>query len=86
MRKIYNDGRHTLGKESVYTETVSIRNNLLGILIPQINIFGKKKLACYEWEPAKSIHAQAKSPTYKNLQGRTKKQQQQAVANDDPED
>ena len=37
---------------NVYTETVSIRNNLLGILIPQINIFGKKKLACYEWEPS----------------------------------
>ena len=53
---------------NVYTETVSIRNNLLGIPIPQINIFGKKKLACYEWEPAKSIHAQAKSAAYKNLQ------------------
>ena len=30
--------------------------------------------------------SQAKSATSKNLQGRTKKQQQQAVANDDPED
>ena len=70
----------------MFTEAISIRNNLLGILIPKINIFGKKKLACYECEPTKSIHAQAKSATYKNLQTRTKKkQQQQAATNDDPE-
>ena len=56
----------------MYTEAISIRNNLLGILIPKINIFGKKKLACYEWEPTKSIYPQAISGTYKNLQGRTK--------------
>ena len=55
VRKICTDGRHNLGKDAmqghpstnVYTETISIRNNLLGILIPKINIFGKK-LACYE--------------------------------------
>ena len=69
----------------MFTEAISIRNNLLGILIPKINIFGKKKLTCYEWEPTKSIHAQAKFATYKNLQTRTNKQQQQAAANDDPE-
>ena len=64
-------------------ETTSIRNNLLGILIPKINIFGKEKLACYEWEPTKSIYAQAKSATNKNLQDR-KKQQQQGAANKNP--
>ena len=31
-------------------EAISIRKNLLGILIPKISVFGKK-LACYEWEP-----------------------------------
>ena len=88
IRKICTDGRHNLGKDatqghastSVYMETTSIRNNLLGILIPKINIFGKKKLACYEWEPTKSIFAQAKSATYKNLQAR----KQQQAANEDP--
>ena len=68
-RKICTDGHHKLGRDatqgntstSVCTETTSIRNNLLGILIPKINIFGKKKLACYEWELTKSIRAQAKS-------------------------
>ena len=49
------------------------------------HLFGKKKLACYEWEPTKSILAQAKSETYKNLHAR-KKQQQQATANEDSED
>ena len=58
-----------------YTETTSIRNNLLGILIPEINIFGKKKLSCYEWQPAKPILTQAKSATYKNLQARKKQKQ-----------
>ena len=48
---------------SVYTETVCLSNNLLGILTPKINTFGKKKLACYEWELTKSILAQAKSVT-----------------------
>ena len=93
IRKICTDARHNLRKDaapghqsiSEYTEATSIRNNLLRILIPKINIFGKKKLACYEWEPTKSILAQAKSPTYKNLQAR-KKQQQQAAANENPED
>ena len=45
-----------LGKDTtngVYTETLSIRNYLLGILIPKINIFGQ--LACYEWEKRKCI-------------------------------
>ena len=91
MRKICTDGHNNLGKyatqgnasTSVYTETTSIRNNLLGILIPKINIFGKKKLACYELEPIKSILAPAKSATYKNFQAR--KKQQQAAANEDPE-
>ena len=44
IRKICTDGRHNLGKDAtqghassnVYTETISIRNNLLGILIPKI--------------------------------------------------
>ena len=93
IRKICTDGRHNLEKDAtqghastnVYTETTSIQNNLPGILIPEINIFGKKKLACYEWEPTKSILAQAKSATYKNLQAR-KIQQQQAAANEDAED
>ena len=48
---------------SVYTETACLSNNFLGILTPKINIFGKKKLACYEWELIKSILAQAKSAT-----------------------
>ena len=69
IRKIYTDGRHNLGKDatqghassSVYTEN---------ILIPKINIFGNKKLACYKWEPTKSILAQTKSATYKNHQAR----------------
>ena len=59
IRKICTDGCHNLGKDatqghastSVYTETTSIRNNLLGILILRITILGKKKLACYKWEP-----------------------------------
>ena len=52
---------------NAFAETISIRNNLLGILIPKINIFGKKKLACYEWELTKSIRAQAKSPHTKTF-------------------
>ena len=93
VRKICTDGRHNLGKDatpghpstSIYTETTSIRNNLAEIPTPKIKIFGKKKLACYEYEPTKSILAQAKSAIYKNLQAR-KKQQQQAAANENPED
>ena len=58
IRKICTDGCHNLGNDvtpghlstSVYTKTTSIRNNLLEILIPKINIFEKKKLARYEWE------------------------------------
>ena len=92
IKKICNDGHHNLGKDatkghastSVFTEATSTRNNLLGILIPKINTFGKKKLACYEWESKRSILAQAKSARYKNLQAR-KKQQQQTAANGDPE-
>ena len=83
IKKICTDGRHILGKDatpghpstSVYTETTSIRNNLLEILIPKVNIFRKKKLACHELEP--TILAQAKSATYKNLQARKKQQQQE---------
>ena len=67
---------------SVYTETTLITKEFLGILISKTNIFGKKKLACYKWEPSKSILAQAKSTIYKNLQAK-KKQQQQAAATDD---
>ena len=44
-----------------------------------------KSLTCYEWEPTKSILAHAKSATYKNLHAR-EKQQQQAAANENPED
>ena len=36
-----------------------------------------------EWQPAKSILAQAKSATYKNFNN---KQQQAAAGNEDPED
>ena len=57
-----------LGKDTtkgVYTETLSIRNYILGILIPKVNIFGQ--LVCYEWETRKC-------------------KQQQAAANNDPED
>ena len=76
IRKIRTDGHHNLGKDatpghsstSVYTETTSIRNSLFEILIPKINIFGKNKLVCYEWEPTKSILASAKFATYKKLQ------------------
>ena len=47
---IYTDGRHNSGKDatpghlstSIYTETTSIKNNVSEILIPKINIFGKK--------------------------------------------
>ena len=67
---------------SVYTETTLITKEFLGILISKTNIFGKKKLACYKWEPSKSILARAKSTIYKNLQAK-KKQQQQAAATDD---
>ena len=52
--------------------------------MPKISICGKKKLACYEWEPTKPVIAQAKSVTYKSLQAR--KKQQQAAVNEDPED
>ena len=65
-----------------------MKNNLLEILILKINIFRKKKLACYKQykqEPTNSILAQAKSATCKNLQA-GKNQQQQAVADEDPED
>ena len=78
IRKICSDGRHNLGKDatlghastSVYNATTSIRNNLLGILIPKINIFWKRKLACYEWEPTNQVITTAKLVTYKNLQAR----------------
>lgn len=73
IRKICTDGRHKLGKDAtqdhastiVYTETTSTRNNPFGILKLDINMFGKKELACYEWEPKKSILSHAKSATYK---------------------
>ena len=94
IRKICTDGLHNLGKDatqdhtatSLYTETTSIRKNLLGILIPKVNIFGKKKLACYEWEPTNTILTGANSATYKNLQARKKQRQQQVAANGNPED
>ena len=81
-REICNDGHHNLEKDAtevhgstiVYTETTSIRNNVLGILIPKKTTFGKKKLGCYEWEPTNSIFVQSKSTTYKKLQARKKKQ------------
>ena len=60
-------------------KTTSIKNSLLGILIPKIIIFGKKKLACYEWEPTKSILAQERSATYKNLQARKNNNKEQLM-------
>ena len=72
------------GSASKYTETSFLRNYLFCILIPKINILGKKKLACYEWKPRKSILAPAKSSTYKTLQAQ--KNQKQAAANEEPED
>ena len=57
----------------VYTKTTSIRNNFFGILIPEINKFGKRELECYNWGPTKYILAQARSATYKSLQARKKK-------------
>ena len=39
----------------------------------------------YEWKPAKSILPQGKPATHEKFQAR-KKQQQQAEANEDPED
>ena len=63
IRKICTDAsRQGHASSNVYAETRVIRNNLLGILIPKINIF-RKKLACCEWEPIKCILAQAKSAT-----------------------
>ena len=55
IRKICTDYHYNLGKNaqqghastSVYKETTPIRNNLLGVLIPKINVFCKKKMACY---------------------------------------
>ena len=52
IRKICTEYRYNFGKNtqqghastSVYKETTSIRNNLLGVLIPKINIFCKKKM------------------------------------------
>ena len=87
VRKICTDGRYnlrskdaTLGHASinVYTEAISIRNNILGILMPKISIFGKK-LACYKWEPIKCILAQVKSTTYKKLQVRKNKNNKQQL-------
>ena len=72
VRKICTNGRDgkdaTQGQAStsVYTEKTSIRKNLLGILVPKMNIFGKK-LAWYEWEPTRCILARVKSATYKKF-------------------
>ena len=46
--------------------------------VPKMNVFGKK-LACHEWEPIKSILAQAKSARYKNLQNRKKSSNKQEL-------
>ena len=70
---------------NAFAETISIRNNLLGILIPKINIFGKK-LAFSEWEPIKCILTQVKSTTHKNLQVRKNKNSKQQLMREDPED
>ena len=87
ITNICTDSHYNLGKDAtkghatttnVFTETISIRSNLLDIPIHKINIFGKK-LACYEWESIKCVLALAKPATYKNLQARKK---QQAVANE----
>ena len=79
-RKICNDGHHNLKKDAtevhgstiVYTETTSLRNKVLGILIHKKSTFGKKTLGCYEWEPTNFIFVQAKSTTYKKLHARKK--------------
>ena len=78
IRKICTDGRHNLGKDaakghastSVYKDTTTIRNNLIGILITKINIFGRRKIQCYEWEPPKQVITHAKSVTYTTLKAR----------------
>ena len=78
IRKICTDYCYNLGKNtqqghastSVYKETTSIGNNSLGVLIPKINIFCKKKTGCYHCEPSKSIITHAKSVTYNCLQSR----------------
>ena len=48
IRKICSNGNHNLEKDATQLK---------------INILGKKKLACYEWELLKSILAQTKSAT-----------------------
>lgn len=78
ISKICTTGRHNLGKDaakghastSVYKDTTSIINNLLGILITKINIFGRRKIQCYELEPPKQVISHAKSVTYTNLKAR----------------
>ena len=78
IRNTCTGGLYSLGKNatqgyastSAYTETTSVRNNHFGILIRKTNMLGKKKLACYEWESAKSVFPQAKSAISKNLQAR----------------
>ena len=69
----------------MYTQKHHLKKNShLGILTPKVNIFGKKKLACHEWEKRKLILAQAKSATCKNLEA-MKQQQQEAAAKKNPE-
>ena len=48
---------------SVYKDTTTIRNNLIGILITKINIFGRRKSQCYECKPSKQVITHAKSVT-----------------------
>ena len=90
IRKICTDGCHERRYNKVmhllvYTQKHHLKKNShLGILTPKVNIFGKKKLACHEWEKAKLILAQAKSATCKNLEA-MKQQQQEAAAKKNPE-
>ena len=80
VRKICTDGRHNLGKNateghaatSVYNETSNVRNTLLGILLTKINIFHKKKIQCFEWDPTERLVQEAKSVTYNALKARRK--------------
>ena len=68
----------------VITRKHILWETIICILMHKTKIFGKKKLACYDWNPKKVILTQTKSLTYKTLQAR--KNQKQAAANEVPED
>ena len=80
VKKILTDARHNLGKDvkkghahsRVYESETGIRNNLVGLLVTEINIFQQQKIACYQWEPSKALMKNAKSISYQNLPARKK--------------